>query len=514
MPDLYMPNATAKGRCLLLQTRSGFPAHGEANLQPPASEWIARFQEEGWTSDSRSPDSAPIPGLMQYDFALVTDPESAPAGSMRGLIQAGTLLAAIAVGRISADAAALIEVWLCLDPKSVELLRGIGKRAHLIKPGADFARICLETIERHLRYRRERYAPVDWSRISYGHAEITPDQVSAGMVSAWKSEEIPARQRALVQTELEQMYRGNVPRVYQVLADAVRPFAGSGSDAVRLLEIGCASGYYFEILEYLLCKRLDYTGVDYSDALIRMARSLYPRPAFRVEDGAALPFPDGHFPIAISSCVLLHVPNYKDHIRETARVAGRVVIAHRTPVCRARPTQYQRKFAYGVETVELLFNEAEILEAFRNAGLEFKSSDEFSSEPAKDEYCVTYVFEKASADAEGLLRAGEEAFQAGDLESARKFFNQVGRDYPDHPRLVNDLGVLACREGDFGRALELFRRAYRNTPANTNFLGNLAQILVAMGQTEGARAIVEAHLKERPGDTEALAIRAGLPPAG
>lgn len=250
-----------------------------------------------------------------------------------------------------------------------------------------------EIMERHLRYKREkdRFAAVDLKGISCGHVNIEKSKIKASMTSAWKNEKIPERQRALVQKELSEMYKGIVVTPYRVLADTMKQYVSPGCS---VLEIGCASGYYYEILEYLLNQRVSYTGVDYSEALIDMAKSYYPRVSFHVADGAQLPFRDREFYIAISSCVLLHTPNYPVQIAETVRVAERFVIAHRTPICRRRTTQYMKKLAYGVETVEILFNEELLLAEFESHGLNLLNRNEFYASPQQDEYGVTYIFEK------------------------------------------------------------------------------------------------------------------------
>jgi SAM-dependent methyltransferase len=231
---------------------------------------------------------------------------------------------------------------------------------------------------------------VDWARISYGHTTISAADITDEMVNAWKSEEIPSRQRALVNTELVSMYQGRVPKVYEVLADALRPYARLRPST---LEIGCASGYYSEVLEYLLDVELRYTGVDYSEPLIRMARSFYPGRSFHVADGAHLPFADRAFEVAVSSGILPHTPNFRDHVAEAARVAEKAVVAHRTPVRRRGPTEIQKKFAYGIETVELLFSEDDILDAFRRTGLDLVAAHAISGSEGEDNYAVTYVFE-------------------------------------------------------------------------------------------------------------------------
>lgn len=250
-----------------------------------------------------------------------------------------------------------------------------------------------EFLARHLRYQSEqdRFAGVDLSRISDGHANIACEEITPGMITAWQDESIPCKQRALVQRQLQKMYRGEVEAPFQVLADTLENVV---TDDAAILEIGCASGYYYEVLEYLLNRRLSYTGVDYSEPLIRMAKDFYPLANFHVADGAHLPFAARSFPIVISSCVLLHVPNYQEHILETARVADKYIVAHRTPVCKVGVTSYQKKFAYGVETVELVFNERELLAMFESYGFTVLHTLEYSANQAADRYDATYLLRR------------------------------------------------------------------------------------------------------------------------
>jgi ubiquinone/menaquinone biosynthesis C-methylase UbiE len=255
-----------------------------------------------------------------------------------------------------------------------------------------------EFVERHLRRRTESqgFSLPDAKTISYGHTPIQKSQITDSLVAAWKAPEIPLKQRALVQRELGEMYQGRIPVIFQVLSDCLRPAICSGS---TLLEVGCASGYYYEVLQYLLMKQIDFTGVDYSEALIQMARDYYPRARFEVADGASLPFGNGSFLAVVSSGVLLHTPNYQAHIAEAARVAKEYVVAHRTPVCRQRETQYLKKYGYGVEMVELLFSEREILSHFTAQGLKLLRQVEYDSDPAHDAYGVTYLFKKSTGPA-------------------------------------------------------------------------------------------------------------------
>lgn len=91
---------------------------------------------------------------------------------------------------------------------------------------------------------------------------------------------------------------------------------------------------------------------------------------FTVEDATALQYTDRSFDIVVSGCCLLHIPDYAKGVTETARVARRYAIFHRTPVVWGQPEQWYRKQAYGVETVEIHFNEPEFLILLDKSGFE------------------------------------------------------------------------------------------------------------------------------------------------
>ncbi len=248
-----------------------------------------------------------------------------------------------------------------------------------------------EILERHLRYRLEKGTLQVPARISDGHQLISQAEVTQAMENAWKDPTIPLQQRALVQNQLEQMYQGREIVPFQSLASILAPFVRIGDS---VLEIGCASGYYYEVLEYLLKKRISYTGVDYSEPMIKLAKDYYPAATFYTADGASLFFEDRRFHTVISSGVLLHVPNWRQHVLETVRVADTYIVVSRTPVCRSNPTRYMKKYAYGVETVELIFNEDEIIQEFLQHDLELISAIQLEGNPSGDEYSVTYLFRR------------------------------------------------------------------------------------------------------------------------
>ena len=146
-----------------------------------------------------------------------------------------------------------------------------------------------------------------------------------------------------------------------------------------LLEVGCSSGFYSEVVE-IAGLQVQYSGCDYSDAFICLAREKYPAVAFEVEDATALSYPDCSFDVVVSGCCLLHIPEYVKGVEEAVRIARQYVIFHRTPVVFGQPEQWYRKQAYGVETVEIHFNEAEFLALLDRNGLELIATHTLSEE--------------------------------------------------------------------------------------------------------------------------------------
>jgi SAM-dependent methyltransferase len=208
---------------------------------------------------------------------------------------------------------------------------------------------------------------------STGYHRLDKSQSSAASAqlrAAWQAESMPQRQRRGVDEQLAAFRRGDETPVFDALVRMLRPLVDSFEPDVRisLLEVGCSSGYHAEVLAERQL-RVSYQGCDYSPAFVRMAHEYYPNLPFSVADATALPMPSDSVDIVLSGCCLLHIPEYEQAIRESARVARRYVVFHRTPVLHNAPTTYFRKRAYDVETIEIHFNEEELVGLFARCGL-------------------------------------------------------------------------------------------------------------------------------------------------
>jgi SAM-dependent methyltransferase len=184
--------------------------------------------------------------------------------------------------------------------------------------------------------------------------------------AGWFAARTVARQERAYRGLIAAMKRGE-PRIdFMVAAEAVD---ATGIAHPRLLEVGCGSGCYSEVLATLLADGISYTGIDYSQAMIARARAHYPSTAFDVGDATRLPYADASFDIVFNGVSLLHIIDYRAAIGEAARVASRYCIFHTVPVFDNYRTTFMRKYAYGAPVVEIIFGKQELISLCHQAGL-------------------------------------------------------------------------------------------------------------------------------------------------
>jgi ubiquinone/menaquinone biosynthesis C-methylase UbiE len=202
-----------------------------------------------------------------------------------------------------------------------------------------------------------------------GYRVIDYAEAASAALDGWREPEVAQQQDAAFRALMGQMDRGQ-PRSDLLAAAAAVRFTGLASPS--LLEVGCGSGYASAIFEHLLPAKIQYVGLDYSAAMIELARRRFPRHAFLVGDATALPFPSAAFAIVLNGVSLMHVLNYRAAIRESRRVARQWCLFHTVPVLQRRETTFLRKSAYGRPTVEVVFNEAELRHQLESSGLSIR----------------------------------------------------------------------------------------------------------------------------------------------
>ncbi|MAE65757.1 MAG: hypothetical protein CMJ18_15925 [Phycisphaeraceae bacterium] len=208
-----------------------------------------------------------------------------------------------------------------------------------------------------------------WSalrRASEDYQVVTADAARAITGDdCWASDDVADRQEASYRKLLADMYAGRPRSDLAAAGDAIRR---TQLAAPRVLETGCGSGYYGQVLEHLLDGAVDYVGVDTSPAMIRLARRRRPALQFAVADAVRLPLPAQSFDVVLNGVCLMHILDYEDAIHEAARVAGPWCIYHTVPTLRERATTYLCKRAYGRITTEVIFNEQELIGLIADTG--------------------------------------------------------------------------------------------------------------------------------------------------
>ena len=232
--------------------------------------------------------------------------------------------------------------------------------------------------------------------------EVIPASAEYGLIdsktatqhsfSGWHDRAVAERQDVAYRILIQQMYAGEPRQDFIAAADAVR--YGGIADAV-ILEVGCGSGYYSEILRHLLRYSVRYMGVDSSAAMIRLAQKRYPDYPFVVGDATALPFTDGAVDTVLNGVSLMHILQYELAIAESRRVARRWCIFHTVPVLQRRETTVLRKRAYGRTTLEIIFNEEQLRNLLEQRGLAVRhvlDSVPYNLEAVLNERTVTRTY--------------------------------------------------------------------------------------------------------------------------
>jgi SAM-dependent methyltransferase len=188
----------------------------------------------------------------------------------------------------------------------------------------------------------------------------------AASSAGWLAARTVWRQERAYRRLIAAMKRGEPRLDFKVAAEAI---ASAGIANPRVLEVGCGSGYYSEIFATLVAGGVEYTGIDYSKAMIARARAHYPSTAFEVADATKLPYADATFDIVFNGVSLMHIVDYPAAIREAARVASRYCIFHTVPVFAECRTTFLTKYAYGALVVEAVFNKQELMSICQRAEL-------------------------------------------------------------------------------------------------------------------------------------------------
>ncbi|XXK36138.1 class I SAM-dependent methyltransferase [Rhodobacteraceae bacterium nBUS_22] len=212
----------------------------------------------------------------------------------------------------------------------------------------------------------------------------------AKTIETWQSERTPREQWKIVSQQIQRLKQNIETAEFKSFREALET-SYKTNDCFGVLEVGCSSGYYSEVLNRSF-PNSSYTGVDFSKQFVEFGAAKFPNINLQQMDAEDLgEFADRQFDCVVSGCVLLHIPNWKNALIESARVANRSLILHRTPLSDTN-TQRYIKSAYGSPTLEWQFSINDINEQL--AGVSFRLKQVIPLSASDKGQVATIIYER------------------------------------------------------------------------------------------------------------------------
>lgn len=211
--------------------------------------------------------------------------------------------------------------------------------------------------------------------------------------SSWQDQGIPQKQYEIAKKELADLRAGNPNIVWKNISEAINE--NIPDEINSIVDIGCASGYFYEVFGSLLSKKYNYSGYDYSSAMIKLAKENYPDVQFNIADVTKLPFDDKSHEFVFSNAVLEHVPEWKKGLLELCRVAGKYLVLSKMPGTNNNIFYTEQKEIYGgIPVFFNKFNKEEIIEIVLDQG--FQLIHDRKTNPNPNNVYRIFVFERIS----------------------------------------------------------------------------------------------------------------------
>jgi SAM-dependent methyltransferase len=149
-----------------------------------------------------------------------------------------------------------------------------------------------------------------------------------GHAESWKAERVAKQMLDLVRSELQEPeavppFRAFFEAMDYALREMPLP------DPVRLLDFGCGVGHYSELLERRYPGRFDYTGCDYSEAMVEAARGEWSGRRFVTNDLFANTLDLAAFDLVVASALVDITEDYERALDVVLGSAVPYVLLHR-----------------------------------------------------------------------------------------------------------------------------------------------------------------------------------------
>lgn len=200
------------------------------------------------------------------------------------------------------------------------------------------------------------------------------------MTNPWLSPDVARQQRKLVDEQLRDWFGSNAPQQFFALMHAVLETNCPGT----ILEVGTGVGFNREVLDRAGVEYRSYAGVDISPAMVALAKERYPESEWtHIMAGFVDRFAKD---IVIDGSCVLHVDDWRAHLKALASASRRWLILHRVPI-NSDHTYRKSTHGYGHEFPAWSFSEDDLDAHLRTHGFE-----QVSSRPADgDSVTITYA---------------------------------------------------------------------------------------------------------------------------
>lgn len=213
----------------------------------------------------------------------------------------------------------------------------------------------------------------------------------------WTREEIAIQQRELVDQQLDSMMNGHAPHHFEVIGSVVKWLKNhSKARQLTLLDAGCASAYYWQIVEHYLPGFFKYTGVDFSFPMLELAGQYYPDIELIQADLRMMTeIGTDSYQVVMSGAALMHIKEWERVLVDLARISSDWLLLHRTwLLAEPGPTQIKIGQAYGHCVWYITFEFDQVLAILDECGFALKHS-RFSGEDAgPGKNVMTLLFRK------------------------------------------------------------------------------------------------------------------------
>lgn len=211
---------------------------------------------------------------------------------------------------------------------------------------------------------------------------------------------IAGKQRELVDKQLADMRAGNAPEHFSTIEMVLnhirrQEVLTEPTKRLTLLDAGCGSAYYSEVVDHFAPNLVEYTGCDYNPGMVALAKERYPDlPVYECDVRKLTVFDDATFDIVLSGATIIHIREWRMALKELARIARKWLVLHRTWVhIDDTPTTRELHDAYGQQVWYYTFNEADLLKQVRKLNFDLVGTYP-TGEGIRRGRVMTYPFRK------------------------------------------------------------------------------------------------------------------------